>query len=43
MNTKDIELTTAEVVNLVNFFNQETDSQKGNELAFFNSLPNLVL
>lgn len=43
MNTKDIELNTAEVVNLVNFFNQETDNQKENELAFFNSLPNLVL
>lgn len=43
MNTKDIELTTAEVVNLVSFFNQEVEDQKENENAFFNSLPNLVL
>ena len=43
MSTKDIELTTAEVVNLVSFFNQEIEDQKENENAFLNSLPNLVL
>ena len=43
MNTKEIELTTAEVVNLVSFFNQEVEDQKTNENAFFNSLPNLML
>lgn len=43
MSTKEIELTTAEVVNLVGFFNQENEDQKTNEKAFFNSLPNLML
>ena len=43
MNTKDIELTTAEVVNIVSFFNQEVENQKSNENAFFNGLPNLLL
>lgn len=43
MNTKNIELTTAEVVNLVSFFNQENEDQKTNDKAFFNTLPNLML
>ena len=43
MNTKEIELTTAEVVNLVSFFNQEIENQKQDENAFFNTLPNLML
>lgn len=43
MNTKEIELTTAEVVNIVSFFNQEIENQKENDAAFFNSLPNLLL
>lgn len=43
MNTKELELTTAEIVNLVSFFNQEVEDQKQNEKAFFNSLPNLMV